>query len=376
MKLTWLKDVALDPGPSVSVYVDATRDRATGAHDIDLRWAEARSALAGQGAPEPALAALDAVAAEPTGVGGHVGRALVATATGLQLDLVLSAPPERDEATTGPVPHLMPLVRSMADDVRYVLVELDRAGADVTVARTGAVAGRERRTVEGGHDLLHKGSGDNRAEHRYQRTVQDSWDHNAAAVAADLADLVRRERPDVVLVTGDPKAMASLRDKAPAALAPLVCEVKGGGRAAGTREKAFEANVAAALDAVRTRRRQAVVDEFSQERGRQGRAVEGLGPVVAALRAGQVRTVLLVDDPTSTERLWTGPGPLEVATTRGDLDALGVTDAVQVRADAALVRALAASDAEIELVPRPEEDGEEPLLSMTDGIGALLRYAV
>jgi hypothetical protein len=51
-----------------------------------------------------------------------------------------------------------------------------------------------------------------------------------------------------------------------------------------------------------------------------------------------------------------------------------VQDAVQVRADAALVRALAASDAEIELVPRPEEDGVAPLLAMTDGIGALLRY--
>ncbi len=154
-----------------------------------------------------------------------------------------------------------------------------------------------------------------------------------------------------------------------------MCEVKGGGRAAGTREKAFEANVAAALDVVRTRRRQAVVDEFAQERGRQGRAVEGLDPVVSALRAGQVRTLLLVDDPTSTDQLWTGPGPLEVATTREDLDVLGVSDVVQVRADAALVRALAASDAEIELVRQPEED-EDPPVSLADGIGALLRYAV
>jgi peptide subunit release factor 1 (eRF1) len=376
VKLDWLKDVALDAGPHVSVYTDATRDRTTGAHDIDLRWAAARSALAGDGAPEPALAALDAVATEPTGVGGPVGRVLLATADGLQLDLVLPAPPA-EEATTGPVPHLMPLVRALADDVRYVLVELDRAGADITVTSTAGVHAYDVHSVEGGHDLLHKGSGDNRAEHRYQRSVQDSWDHNAAAVAADLADLVRREHPDVVLLTGDPKAAAALRDKAPVALKNLLRDVKGGGRAAGTHEQAFTNAMDEALTEVGDRRRQAVVDEFAQERGRHGLAVEGLGPVVSALRKGQVRTLLLVDDPLSTQTLWAGPGPLEIGTTLMDLHAVGVQDAVQVRADAALVRALVASDAEIEVVPRVAADEDsvaEPLLAMTDGIGAVLRY--
>jgi len=354
LKLDWLKDLALDQGPHVSVYTDATRDRSTGA-------------------PEPALAALDAVATEPTGVGGPVGRVMLATADGLQLDLVLPTPPA-EEATTGPVPHLMPLVRALADDVRYVLVELDRAGADITVTSTTGVRAYDVHSVEGGHDLLHKGSGDNRAEHRYQRSVQDSWDHNAAAVAADLADLVRREHPDVVLLTGDAKAAAALRDKAPVALKNLLTDVKGGGRAAGTHEQAFTSAVDATLTAVADARRQAVVDEFAQERGRHGRAVEGLGPVVSALRKGQVRTLLLIDDPTSPETLWTGAGALEIATTTIDLHAIGIQDPVQVRADAALVRAVVASDAEIEVVPRPEEEGEEPLLSLTDGLGALLRY--
>ncbi|WP_432544490.1 baeRF2 domain-containing protein [Kineococcus sp. SYSU DK002] len=373
MKLDWLKEVALDPGPHVCVYADATRDRETGAHDIDLRWRDARAALAGQGAPEPALTALDAVATEPTGLGGHLGRAMVATASGLELDVVLPAPPAREEASTGPVAHLMPLVRSSADDVRYVLVELDRAGADITTARSDTVETPRKQTVEGGHDLLHKVPGGGWAALRYQHAVQDSWDHNAAAVADELAAIVRTERPEVVLLTGDTKAAAALKDKAAPVVLDLLVEVQGGGRAAGTREKAFAANVAQALDEVRTRRRRAVVDEFVQERGRQGRAVEGFGPVVAALRAGQVATLLLEDDPTSTTHLWAGPGPLELATTTQDLHAMGVRDVVEVRADAALLRALAASDAEIEVLPQPQED-EEPLVSMADGLGALLRY--
>jgi Bacterial archaeo-eukaryotic release factor family 2 len=375
VKLDWLKDVALDPGPHVSVYMDASRDRETSAHDVDVRWQDTRTELTGQGAPEPALAALDAVATEPTGVGGPVGRAMLASAGGLELHLLLPGPPLREEASSSPVPHLMPLVRSLADDVRYVLVELDRAGADLTVARSDAVESPQRLSVEGGHDLLHKVPGGGWAALRYQHAVQDSWDHNAAAVAGELDALVRRERPEVVLLTGDVKAAAALRSKATPAVLDLLVEVQGGSRAAGTHEKAFATAVTQALDAVRARRRQAVVDEFVQERGRGGRAAEGLELVVAALREGKVATVLLVDDPGSTARLWTGAGPLEVATTEADLRAMGVEGGVQVRADAALVRALAASDAGIELVPVPDEEDGEPLVSMVDGIGALLRYA-
>lgn len=367
MKLDWLKDVALDPGPHVSVYVDATRDRETGEHEFEVRWQDARTALAGQGAPEPALAALDGVAVERTGVGGPVGRAMVASAEGLELHVLLPGPPLREEAQSGPVPHLMPLVRSLADDVRYVLVELDRAGADITVARSDALEPPQKHTVEGGHDLLHKIPGGGWAALRYQRAVQDSWDHNAAAVADELADLVRAERPEVVLLTGDVKAAAALKAKAAPVVLDLLVDVPGGGRADGTNEKAFAAAVTQALDTVRRSRRQAVVDAFAQERGRSGAAAEGLAAVVAALRRGQVRTLLLRDDPTSTALLWVGSGPLEIGTTREELDALGVQEPLQVRADAAVLRALAASDAEIELV----QDG----LELADGIGAVLRYA-
>ncbi|WP_432564976.1 baeRF2 domain-containing protein [Kineococcus sp. SYSU DK003] len=367
MKLDWLKDVALDPGPHVSVYVDATRNRETGAHDMELRWQDARTALAGRGAPEPALVALDDVATDPTGVGGPVGRAMVASAGGLELHLLLPGPPLREEAESGPVPHLMPLVRSLADDVRYVLVELDRAGADITVARSDAVETKKKLSVEGGHDLLHKIPGGGWAALRYQHAVQDSWDHNAAAVANELADIVRRERPEVVLLTGDTKAAAAFRSKAAPVVLDLLVEVAGGHRAAGTNEEAFAAAVTEALDTVRAARRQAVVDAFVQERGRGGAAAEGLRDVVAALRRGQVRTLLLKDDPSSTNTLFTGPNALEIGTSVEELRTLGVEDPVQVRADAAIVRALAASDAEIQLV----QDG----LDLQDGIGAVLRYA-
>jgi hypothetical protein len=90
--------------------------------------------------------------------------------------------------------------------------------------------------------------------------------------------------------------------------------------------------------------------------------------VVAALQRGQVDTVLLVDDPSSTAQLWIGPEPLQVSVDRGELEAMGVVDPQQIRADAALVRAIVCSDAAL-VFAAPDE------VLADGGVAALLRYA-
>nr|WP_240895684.1 Vms1/Ankzf1 family peptidyl-tRNA hydrolase [Kineococcus siccus] len=378
--MTWLKDVATDPGPHVSVYVDVSRDTENGAHEIAVRWQDARQRLQAQGAPAPAIEALDGLAGQTVGAPGRVGRALVAGPGGLELDVLLPEPPLREEAVTGPVPHLMPLVRALADDVRYVLVVLDRTGADITSTRSAARAlgQEETRTVQGDHDLIHKVRGGGWAHLRYQHAVQDSWDHNAQAVAEDLDGLVRREQPEVVLLAGETKAVAALKAKASHVVLEHLVDIPGG-RGDGTNEEAFEQGVAQALDVVRRERCAAVLAEFGQEIGRMrtgqgpdrsggaGRAVEGLAAVVDALRRSQVQTLLLHDDPTSTEELWACADPLLIGTSPDELRALGVEEPVRARADAVLVRALAATDAGIQLV-----DDE---VTLQGGVGAVLRYA-
>jgi len=380
VQLTWLKEIATDPGPHVSVYADASRDTENGAHEIAVRWQDARRRLEAEGAPGPAIEALDGLAGQTVGAPGRVGRALVACPHGLELDVLLPEPPLREEAVTGPVAHLMPLVRALADDVRYVLVVLDRTGADITSTRTSAKALgiEETRTVQGDHDLIHKVRGGGWAHLRYQHAVQDSWDHNAQAVAEDLDGLVRKERPEVVLLAGETKAVAALKAKASHAVLEHLVDIPGG-RGDGVNEEAFEAGVEQALQRVREQRCAAVVAEFEQEIGRTrthqgparsggaGRAVEGLACVVDALRRSQVQTLLLHDDPTSTAVLWTGPDALVIGTSADEVRALGVPEPVPTRADAVLVRALAATDAGIQLI-----DDEVPL---EGGVGAVLRYA-
>jgi hypothetical protein len=65
--------------------------------------------------------------------------------------------------------------------------------------------------------------------------------------------------------------------------------------------------------------------------------------------------------------LFLGPEPLQVARTRDELLAMGATEIFEDRADAALVRAAAGSGAEFVVMPVEE-------LSLTDGVGGLLRY--
>lgn len=94
----------------------------------------------------------------------------------------------------------------------------------------------------------------------------------------------------------------------------------------------------------------------------------GLDAVVSALQRNQVDTMLIVDDPSANGELWIGPEPTEIAVDPTQLSAMSVDDPQQVRADAALVRALVGTDAALTVL------GADEAPQLTDGVGAVLRY--
>jgi hypothetical protein len=115
---------------------------------------------------------------------------------------------------------------------------------------------------------------------------------------------------------------------------------------------------------VADRRISAALDRFGMQEDVGG----GLDAVVSALQRNQVDTMLIVDDPSSTDQLWIGPDPTEIASDPGQLAAMSVDDPLRVRDDAALIRALVGTDAELTVL------GPEEAPDLTDGIGAVLRY--
>jgi hypothetical protein len=353
--------------PFATVCLDATGlSRATG-DDGGRRWVQQARKLTEDGVPAATVEALSRAATGPTGLGGEHARLVVASGSDVVLNLVLPGRPARDESMFGPVPQLMPVARAMADAVPYAVVRVDRSGADVdVVSATGDVASEEE--VEGGHDVLHKVPSGGWSQRRYQQRVEDSWAHNAGAVADRLDRVVRRNHLELVLVSGDERAIAELKGRSSAEVADRLVVLDSGGRAAGTSAEAEQEAVRKALDAHREHRRRTVLDEFSEQLSRQQRAVEGLEPVVEALARGQVQRLVLRDDATSTVRLWVGESPQQIGMTREQVLQSGAASAEEVRADAALVWSLLGTDADISLVG----DSDARLY---EGIGALLRWS-
>lgn len=375
MRLDRWHALADSAGPFASLSLDVSRRDPSSQHELQLRWQQHERDLAAQGAPPRVLQALGSTALAPTGRGGEVGRLVIIAgqdgdgdAPRTMLDMLLPNPPFREEAVWGPAPHLLPAVRALDAFTPYVLVKVDRAGADIEVHSLpdGPVQPVE---VQGDHDVLHKVPGGGWSHLRYQHRAEDSWERNATKVATALDDVVRRHAPSVVLIAGDEWAASALLDHGSGSLRERAVRLPTGGRAEGiSTDEMFQA-VQAALAEHRRKERAEIIDRYSRAEGRQEAAVQGFGAVVDALRRAQVEELLLRDDPSSTLTLWVGRSPLHLATDPDELATMGAQHIGRTRADSAFVWALLAARAGITLL------ADEDDLKITDGIAAVLRWS-
>ncbi|WP_309032448.1 baeRF2 domain-containing protein [Streptomyces alfalfae] len=376
MELHWLKPLLGRPAPFVTVHLDATRADASGDEEVAGRWRSLRRELEGSGASAAVLDDLEERVTRPTGVAGPHGRVLVADAEGVVIDRVLKEPPAQSTAVLDDVPMLLPAVRVADQATRYLLVEVDRQGADLTWSDGSGLRTVEKESVEGDHDELRKvkETGDGWRSRRVQMRAEDSWERNAETVAAELDRQVIERHPEIVLVTGDVRAVSLLCHAVGSRTKDLVVEVQGGSRADGVNQEVFQQRVAEALEEFRQRRREDALERYRSELGRGGAAVTSVDDVVTVLQRGQVRELILHEDvtlpgsPLAERRLWVGPEPLHIATSRADLEGIGVTEgAREMPADVALMRAALGQDAGLTLAP----DGQ---VEVVDGIGAVLRW--
>ena len=377
MKLDALKPLIDHDGPLTTVSMDVTRSDEAGDRDLRNRWQGLRRALEAQGAPASTVDAVAGLMLRQTHVPGPHGRLLVVggpDGTEIVLDRILAGAPTRDEAVHGGVPPLMPAAQAADESVRYLLVEVDRSGADLTWSGVDVPDAELSEHVEGGHDLVHKvRTGDWWHSRRTAARIEDSWERNAQAVGTELDRVVVAHRPELVLLTGDVRAVAMIRDAVGHMVADLLVEVPGGSRTDGIKEDVFAARVHEAVEGYRARRRGVVVDRMAEALGRGDGAVTELGDVVEVLRRGQVAELVISSDtpPTFASRtLWVGTGPLELALRRSELEGLGVddTDATEMRADVAVLRAAIAQDAGVTFDPTAS-------VGLVDGIGAILRWS-
>ncbi|WFE66279.1 Vms1/Ankzf1 family peptidyl-tRNA hydrolase [Micromonospora sp. WMMD714] len=362
MQLSFLRPLYDRPGPWCSVYLDASRDTQDARPALDLRWRALAEQLVADGADEPTVAALDRVVRGHDPMPGDYGLAAFASRGRVVLSEYLSAPPLRDLAAYTALPHVMPLLAQRGEQVAWVRVLADRTGADAVAVSAGGVPRRSHVTGTQTYPLR-RGQSGGWSQSRYQRAAMEAWHHNAGDAAAATAELADRVGADVVVVAGDIRATGMIAAQLPSRWQDVVVRTDAGSRAGGADPTAMDDVTVQTIAEAADRHVTAALDRF----GTQQDVGAGLDAVVDALQRHQVDTMLLVDDPSAIGELWIGPRPTDLATAPGGLAA--VADPQRVRADAALVRALVGTDADLTVLG-PDEAPE-----LADGLGAVLRYA-
>lgn len=330
-------------GPVASLYLDTAGVAEDAAEQVRLRWKGLRGQLADDGAPAAALEALDTCVDD-----ANPGATLAAFAdeAGLRWARHLPSRHGGSEAVVGALPSLAPLLAARQGEIPYVVVATDRLGADLLAVVPEH--GETQRTVEGEDLHATRSAPGGWSQRRFQQRAENRWEANAGEVAEAVTKLVDDTAAQLVVATGDVRAVQFLRAALPDRVSALLAEVQGD---YSTVDNAAEqAHVLVAETAAR--RTELVLAEYARERGQEGKACAGAEPVQSALSAGQAATVLL--DPTRT---------------RGKRAALP-EQAGQAPLDDVLIRAAAATDADVWVVPpgAPQLDDS--------GVGALLRYTV
>jgi len=242
----------------------------------------------------------------------------------------------------------------------YVLVVTDRTGADVTAVPRGAATGRTT-VVIGPDDEIERNAPGGWSQPRFQRRAEDSWHHNAVAVAEEVTRALHRVDATLLLVAGDVRAVQLLRDGLPGAVRRTVTlrQVPGGRQPDGSAAARAEA-VAKAVQAYAAELSADLLKRFLDLRGPGGAAVEGADATLAALAAGRVDTLLVVDDPADERVAWFGEGVV------ARLD--GAPPLTSGRLAVVAIRAALLSDADVHIVTATEAE------EIAEGIGALTRF--
>lgn len=317
MKLPWLTPVLEADGPFVSVHLDTTRTDPQAAAELEARWARMRSRLAAEGTPEPLLETLTETLLSPSPIGGRHGRSVFATDDGILVDRVLPVPPLQESAHRGEHPQLLPLLQLIPFALSRLLVVVDRAGADLhlrapedpSLTHTSAPLGADAQ-VEGGHDVLHKAGSGGGTQHGWradntEARVEDSWERNADAVAEAVERVLREHRVDLVMLSGDVRAMGLLREALGKETRERLLEVSGGSRGASLDRGPFREEVVRTTERVIAERQAELAELFRESQARDGASVAGASEVAAALDRGQVDELVFVSgrEPAGIEEL-------------------------------------------------------------------------
>ncbi|WP_026404369.1 Vms1/Ankzf1 family peptidyl-tRNA hydrolase [Actinomadura rifamycini] len=364
MELSFLKTLYRHPGPYASVYADLTRTTEDAAKAVELRWRALRTDLEEQGTPADTLRAIEATVEDEIAQRRSEGLVVFAADGEVVHAERLPAPPRTPHARFAPLPHVLPYLAERGERFPHMVAVVDRRGGEIDCV---TAAGRhEHIEVDGDEEYpIRKTKAGDWNQSRFQRSSENVWKLNAKKVAHEIDRAADRCGAQAVVIAGDTRARTAVLEEVSEAVLEHVVELD---RNTDVHDPELEAELNRILKLKTAERVMTVAERFDRELANGKRAVSGIPAIVEAVRNGQVETLLLdEEDPGSGESLWFGPDPVQLASSPEELRTeFGVTDVHEDRADAALVRAVAATDGELVVLPSDGDAHHE--------IGAVLRF--
>jgi hypothetical protein len=371
MDLKELRTAYSDDSQVVTIYLGTRVGQANAYQELEARWDDMLARVADVGVDPLTVKALHRARRGHREGGTQV---LVAAGGSVRYARHLPDAVDIDIVRVSALPYLLPLVAWGQSRVPHLVALVDRLGADVLAYRDDPRADEESvvaTSVEATPHPWHKTGKGGWSAARYEHRVEEDWKTGARAVADLLEKTAASIGASLLVMAGDPKAVALVRGQLPAALDTRTRLVSGGRADDGSEE--IVAGQVADLLLDQTRRDVAeALAEFDQRRRRHAErptsiVLDGPAETVAALAEGRVATLLLSDDLEDDAPIFFGPRPTDLALHADDLHGLRTPPRQGAFVDG-LLRAAIGTDAGILIVPADQPE------SPRDGVGALPRY--
>jgi len=280
----------------------------------------------------------------------------------------------QDQIRVAAVPHVLPLLEWRQGRPAYVLVLLDRTGAELVVQPAGA-APAARTEVQGPDDEIERNAPGGWSQPRYQNRAEDSWQHNAGRAAEAVSDALSSVQADLLIVSGDVRAEQYFRDQLPSWIhSKVTIKTITGSRSPDGSEEHRRDRIAAAVQEYVDQDSVQALARIREHSGPGGLGVQSPAATIHALARGQVHVLVLAADepgaqPVEPTTAWFGPQPTDISEHRsGVLVPDGKPSHGPLKE--VLARAAILTDADIRILPQGWPDPP------TNGVGALCRFTV
>jgi hypothetical protein len=198
-------------GPFLTVSFPTPSSVDDASHRLDVRWKNARREAQSLCWDDDDLAELDLIIASLPHDGG-AGLFGMRASDGTTL-LEFVDEPLGEHVATDHAPRLATVIEARQRAIPHIVVEADRAGADIHGFDGGQILASQQ--VEGDTEHLHRGHPGGWSQRRFQQRAENTWERNADDVAEAIVELDGRLDPALVFIAGDVRARHLVRDALP-----------------------------------------------------------------------------------------------------------------------------------------------------------------